>query len=243
VTTTLSPESKHALVRHLAWFESPCRPLRHDYTKGGAAHAARSRANYGDGGDARRRKVNQRLRAELVAAGLLDRNGLTFAGKMTARCWTWPYTKTELLEALNRVDFHTTAGDCRAGGCVPETLIAGSRSGESSEPFAALQALLIPAVADGAIEAHSDVFGHAFYKLVVDWPNGQGRLAVANEPDIDAELADAFLAEYRAVWRGILKDKKKYQEIGAIPIPVSGELVSRRDPDDVTGIQPLFADV
>jgi hypothetical protein len=237
----LSKNAETLLVRYLARTESPWRPIRHAWQEGSAIQAARQRGLRGDGGDGRSRKAEERSRHELAAAGYTRAETLTTEGKQIARQWTWTFVASELYAAIGRIVDRVKAGDCRSGGWVPETLILGCPYTDDMNPIADLQALLVPALADGVVESSSDTQGHAFYRLAVEWPTGRDRLAVSEHAEpIRNELHGVYMREYQATWQAILKDKRRYHDIAPIPAPASLELISKRHPDDVSNITPLF---
>ena len=231
------------LVKFLARTESPWRPIRAAYQETRDAvriHAARQRGLQGDGGDQRTRKREQVGRDELTKAGYLRDGALTPEGKRVARSLAWPFDGPELNAGVNRIAERAANGDCRLGRWVPESLIVGAKTEEWPDPFADLQWLLIAALADGVVESASSVDGSAFYRLAVAWPAEGEQTAIPNEYRGTDSFIELYYDEYAATWQSILNDKRRYQDIGSCPIPVSDELISGRDPDDLTGIKPLF---
>jgi hypothetical protein len=240
---TITDSATRLLIKFLARTESPWRPIRAAYQErkaGGNVYAARQRGLQGDGGDQRTRKREQLGRDELTKAGYLRDGSLTPDGKRFARGLVWPYTAAELYEAMERIAERIAAGDCRPGGWVPETLIAGATTDQWPDPFADLQALLIVALTDGVVESTSTFDGSAFYRLLAPWPDGREQLALPEDFAGQDSFTELYYDEYAATWQRILNDKRRYQDIGPIPIPESGELQSGRDPEDLTGIKPLF---
>jgi hypothetical protein len=243
----LTRDAQILLAKYLAQHESPWRPMRDAYVThgikvGGAILAARQRGLRGAGGNGRSRMAEQRRRDELSKAGYIRAAALTAEGKQIARGWTWPYTAAELFEAIDRLRERASVGDC-CRGWVPETLIVGCAIDRWPDPFADLQALLVPALADGVIESASTTDGFTLYRLAAKWPDARNQIAVSNESDLRDELCDAYVKEYRAAWEAVLNDEGRYQDIGPIPFPASFELTSGRHPNDVVGIELLFADV
>jgi hypothetical protein len=92
------------------------------------------------------------------------------------------------------------------------------------------------------LESASTTDGFTLYRLAAKWPDDRNLLAVSNESDLRDELCDAYVKEYRATWQAVLNDDGRYQDIGPIPFPASFELTSGRHPNDVGGIDKLFAE-
>jgi hypothetical protein len=237
---------KRLLCRMVAAQEAPYRPVRQAASQIAAFHAARQNgvsAALG-GGRARERKATQRQRDDLSRQDLLLDGKPTQAGRKLVRSWVWPYLRPELIEAVNRLHARTVADDCRVDGWVPEPFIAGVAWGGSSQPFGMLQQLLLPLLTDRVIESNCTVPGHCFYRLLkpIDEAIYQiGEAVPASADDWDADHCRAYEHEYDRVVALLLNDHESRADLGWIPLPASGETVSRRHPDDLSGIEPMFA--
>ena len=52
--------------------------------------------------------------------------------------------------------------------------------------------------------------------------------------------ADLYEQNHRRAWSMMANDKTRYSNIAPLPLSASCQLESRRDPNDVRGISPLF---
>jgi hypothetical protein len=237
-------DARVLLVRILSSLESVWRPIRQHYLHAGVICAARRLHRAADGGDVRARKAAERQRDELRKAGALVGDVLSPPGRRLARRWVWPFYQRDMIEALSRIKSLATAGHCRLGDYVPETLIAGSHH---IPTLSKLQAVILPLLADGILQSTCTTSGQAFYRLsdIVspdDAPELVAAISIdADSDELDPALCDVYSAEFRQTWDRVLRDTARYQDIGELPTPECVELVSRRHPCDYRGIKPLFS--
>lgn len=245
----MTSELATLLARLVAAQEAPWRPVRQGIMQIAAYHDARVNgvSIALRGGRARERKANQRQRDELARADLLLDAKPTQAGRRLVRTWTWPYEVSELQEAVRRIHERTVAGDCRAPDWVPETLIAGVEWGKPSGPFGMLQVLLKPLLVERVVESLASTTGHCHYRLAV--PLAQALYEIGEsvgewdgEGETRREVATAYDREYRRIIALLESDREHRSDLGWIPLPASGECVSKRHPNYLDGIKPLFAE-
>jgi hypothetical protein len=253
----MEKQTEQMLVRRLAAFESPWLPIRHhEWSRGPSICAARRTGGirfWGDGGDSRHRKADQRTRDEAVEAGLMRGNNLTAQGRRAVRDWTWPFNVSLLRQALIRLCDSAADGDCMAPARVPEELIAG----EVWQPGCALlEKLFLPLLADGVLESATAYNGRAFYNVaniasfdavavthefakrlpsnVID----DIALDATHCGDFRSDLCGLYNLEILRCRKAMLADQTRHQELGQIPLALC-PLMSGRDANDLTGIAPL----
>jgi hypothetical protein len=250
--TTLTPDAKAWLVEALARYEAPWIPVRHHWRCSPAIQDAR---NVGEGGTVhwgrgeadRKRKASQRVRGGLIDQGLLTHTNRMFAAKLTplgrrvARSWTWAFQPPEMTTAFERIRQRAAADDCLTGGYVPEPFIVGAPWGGDVGPFQELENLLLPAIADGFIEAGSTMQGQTSYRLKnVESIKAVVAFCVGDATAYDVDLGRVYVAKLTETRQQILNDNRCYTDIGPIPLPLGVSPKSDRDYGDLRGIEPLF---
>ncbi|MEX2171534.1 MAG: hypothetical protein WD851_19600 [Pirellulales bacterium] len=244
----MNSSTQAMLIRRLAALEAAWKPLRgHEWSSGAAICEARRTGGvraWGESGDARHRKADQRSRDEAMASGFLRGDTLTREGKAAVRGWVMPFSPVELERAIFRLSDHLAAGDYMPSGdgcnLVPEVFIAGADWGVA---IALVQRLFVPLIADGVLIGRTTFSGRAFYGFAGDGPVDIPSIvaSVFGGEKFDARLADIYDTEFPLCRRRILADNEKYQEIGEIPLVVES-LASGREHHDLTDIEPLFTD-
>jgi hypothetical protein len=241
--------AKSLAVRTLAAYEAPWLPIRNQFAKAGAICARRR----GDvllsvgGGREQQRALQVRQRDALAAAGLLVGRSLTPLGRRLVRSWTWPYQKSELRTALNRIVRAVARGDVlddpTDAPAVPQELITGTAYDTPNwkRDVGMLTMLFLPLLADGVLISCSSPVGDVAYGFS-DGRGGNIRRIVdeaIGDEEFNEELADAYSREFRRCRGEILADAGYYAELGELPYGGNG-LKSGRDSIAPKGIRRLF---
>lgn len=240
------PSKKHnesVLVRTLAVHQAPWFPIRQHWHQAPAI-CARRRGETPNGlkpTDGNRMRFS-RERDDLQSRGLIGaRDVLTEAGLRLARALVWPFTRSELAEAVDRMQAAVGRGDClsyRGPTFVPEQLICGATWGEQ---VAMLQQCFLPLLCDGHIVSASESVGFAYYAQG-DSVNLDAVIDGVVEDGVEFcdRMHDVYAREVKRCRTEMLGDANFYSELGELPIGAR-RLDSTRDALDLTGIEPLFS--
>lgn len=241
----VSGDTQQLMAKLRAAEESAWRPLRQsDWTHASKFAAAREKPpRPWEPADGRLRKRTQRVRDEGKNAGLLDERGeLTLTGRRYIRARSWPFSASDLSEALRRIKQRVKAGDYLTAidglKLVPEGLLAGRYKAIDCEK---LLDMLRPLMLDGLVVCRSTYAGHAFYGLpaAIQADAVLGRVLDA-KVEFSSSVFAVYYHELHDIGRAIVKSETTH-DLAELPIPIE-PLESGRSWDDCLGIEPLFGD-